>query len=250
MENTGKRFPEVDILRGTAIVLMVVYHIFFDLVYLGDFDFSINKGILLLIGRSAAILFIFTAGLALTLSHSRYIRNTVEEKAFLKYLKRGGRIFGWGLLVTGVTWAIVPEVTIFFWILHFLGISIILGYFFLNYKAANLILGVIIAIIGFLIREVIVSSNYFLWLGLHSAGFITLDYFPVFPWFSVFLIGITAGNVFYEGYKRNFQFHYEQAIFPLNLLEWMGQKSLQLYLIHQPVLIAILYLSGVVRLPF
>jgi uncharacterized membrane protein len=245
-----RRFPEVDILRGTAIVLMIIYHTFFDLDYLGSFDFQINGGILLVIGRSAAILFIFTAGLSLTLSSSRHRLETGKEKPFMEFLKRGGRIFGWGLLITVVTWLVVPQAVIIFGILHFLGVSIVLGYFFLNYKITNLVLAGIIAFLGIIFREIALPTDFLLWLGLHSPDFTTLDYFPLFPWFSVFLMGIATGNFLYGNYERKFSLPFRRLFSPQTLPGRLGRNSLGTYLLHQPVLIGLLYFSGLVELPF
>jgi len=248
MHRDDNRFPEIDILRGIAILLMVAYHIFFDLDYLGKFDFAMNSGILWIVGRTAAHLFIFTAGISLTLSYSKYRIETGEKKAFWKFLKRGLRIFNWGILITFVTWMIVPEATIVFGILHFLGVSVIIGYFFLNFRTINIPGALLVIALGFLFRDISTSTDWFLWLGLHSPEFTTLDYFPIFPWFATFLIGITAGNALYPEHRRVFSFPYNTDRFPSGMLKWMGQKSLMIYLVHQPVIIPILYLLGLVEI--
>ncbi|MBP2029291.1 putative membrane protein [Methanohalophilus levihalophilus] len=244
------RFPEIDILRSLAILLMVIYHIFFDLDYLGNFDFAVNSGILRVIGRSAAILFIFTSGISLSLSYSKYRIETGNKKAFGKYLKRGFRIFNLGILITFVTWILVPEATILFGILHFLGVAAVLGYFFLNSKSINIPIALIVIILGFAFRGIRTSTDWFLWLGLHSPGFTTLDYFPIFPWFAVFLMGITVGNARYPGHRRKFSLPYNTDGILLTTMAKLGRRSLLIYLIHQPMIIVILYLLGLIELPF
>jgi uncharacterized membrane protein len=244
------RFPEIDILRGVAIILMVVYHIFYDLDYLGIYRFSMNSGTLRIIGRFAAHLFIFTAGISLTLSNSRFRKENGQKSAFPKVLKRGFHIFCWGMIITFVTWMLVPEKTIVFGILHFLGVAIILGYFFLDSSALNIPIALIVIIMGFLFKDINASTNWFLWLGLHSPEFTTLDYFPVFPWFATMLIGITTGSSLYPEYRRAFSFPYNTNGFLSVMLGGLGQQSLMIYLVHQPVIISIMYCVGKMQLPF
>ncbi|SDW34918.1 heparan-alpha-glucosaminide N-acetyltransferase [Methanohalophilus halophilus] len=246
-----QRFWEVDLLRGCAIVLMIIYHTFYDLDLLGNFSFAVNQGELWIIGRSSAVLFIYTAGIALSLSYSRYrLKHPENRNPWQKYVKRGIRLFLWGGLITAVSWFAFPSMSIIFGILHFLGISIIFAYPLIEKKHANLIIAGVVIAIGFYLKTIRVPNDWFLWLGLHSTSFQTLDYFPLLPWFGLVLIGIATSNHLYPGYERRFSIPDMTELAPVRLLTAMGKRSLAMYLLHQPAIILILYLLGLIRFPF
>ncbi|WP_340820308.1 heparan-alpha-glucosaminide N-acetyltransferase [Methanolobus sp. WCC4] len=238
-----ERFFEVDAFRGIAILLMVTYHFFFDLDFLGIHEFNMHSGILLVTGRSAAILFIFLVGVSLTLSYSKASLSGKDKKAILIHnLKRGAGIFGWGLVITVVTATFLERGTIYFGILHLIGVSIILAYPFLRYRKLNLVLGLF-----FLSAHIFMDSAYadipwLLWLGIKPHGFYTLDYFPLVPWFGLVLLGIFAGNSLYPDYRRSFRMCNcgENAV--VRVLGYLGKRSLLIYLVHQPVIVGILFL--------
>jgi len=237
-----ERFWEIDALRGIAVVAMVLYHFSYDLAYFGLFDVGFfRSGLGLNTGRLIGGSFIFLAGLSLTLSYGRATAS--GGKLFRKYLSRGLRIFSYGLAITLLTWIFLPEGTIVFGILHLIGASIILAYPFLRLKFANVVLGVACIAAGFLLRGLDVHSPWLVWLGTDPTFFM-LDYWPIFPWFGVMLLGVAAGNALYgDRMKRATPpTPRPQAVLPLAFL---GRHSLAVYLIHQPVLLAALILLGV-----
>lgn len=234
-----ERFWEIDFLRGLAIIKMIIFNWSFALFYLGIYTF--NEG-LMLPGLAAAV-FIFLSGLSLTISYSR-IRKWKRRDIYKKYFSRGLMIFAYGLIITAITYLTFPEAFIIFGILHFLGISIILGQFFLNYKRFNIFLGLLIIVLGFYIQNLSVDSPWFLWLGFAPNTFFTFDYFPLLPWFGVSLLGIFFGNVFYENGKRKFNIKDHSKNPVVSFLSLLGRKSLYIYLAHQPLLIIFLMIFG------
>jgi uncharacterized membrane protein len=85
-----------------------------------------------------------------------------------------------------------------------------------------------------------------LWLGFVPYNFYTLDYFPIFPWFGLVLIGIFLGNKFYQDGKRGFKLPDLSGSFIVDLLGTLGRNSLAIYLVHQPIIVATLFLLGIV----
>jgi len=251
MKDLNKRFWEIDVLRGLAIMLMVIYHLIFDLTYFGIFSFNLSSGFLWWFARAVAFIFLFLVGVSLTLSYTRSQLKGIRQEngaLFPKYLKRGVKIFSLGLLVTLATWMFIPEDFIVFGVLHFIGMAIVLEYPFLNKKYLNLVLGFIFIIAGFILAQFPVSYSWLLWLGLKPAGFITVDYFPLFPWLGVVSLGIFTGKILYPGYKRRFHLPNLSKNPSIEIFSFMGRHSLLIYLLHQPLLIMILYLIGVLDL--
>jgi len=251
MKDLNKRFWEIDVLRGLAILLMVIYHLIFDLTFFGIFSFNLSSGVLWWFARAVAFIFLFLVGVSLTLSYTRtHLQGQKhgEKRLFSKYFKRGVKIFSLGLLVTLATWMFIPEDFIVFGVLHFIGIAIILEYPFLNKKYLNLILGLIFISTGFVLAQFTVSYPWLLWLGLKPAGFITVDYFPLLPWLGVVSLGLFTGKILYPDYKRRFQLPDLSKNPSIGIFSFMGRHSLLIYLLHQPLLILILYLMGLLNL--
>lgn len=246
-KSAQKRFWEIDFLRGIAILLMIIFHALYDFNYFGGYNFDLDSGPWAIVGRTSAIMFIVVVGISLTLSRSRAAEmNLTKPELYQKYLKRGVRIFSWGLLITLITWLFLRDEVIVFGILHFIGLSIILAYPFLRLRTFNLLIGAGIIVSGLYVREFAFDFPWLLWLGFMPYGFHTLDYFPVLPWFGVTLMGIFAGNSLYPDHTRKFFLKDRTGFFTVRLFCMLGRRSLLIYLIHQPALIVVLYLLGFV----
>jgi len=240
-----QRFWEIDFLRGLAIIMMIVFHLLYDLTCFGRCDLNLHSGFWIYFGRATATIFIFLVGVSLTLSFSRAMKiRSPEQKLYLKYIKRGLKIFSWGLIITFVTWIFLRAVFVRFGILHLIGISIILSYPFLKLRYWNLLLGITIISLGIYLKNVTFGFHWLVWLGFMPDHFCTVDYFPVFPWFGVVLIGVFFGNLLYPDYTRKFDLWDISNFDVVGLFCRLGRHSLVIYLIHQPILITLLYLLG------
>ena len=243
----NKRFWEIDFLRGIAILLMILFHALFDFNYFGGYNFDLHSGLWLYVGRTSALMFIFLVGVSLTLSHSNAIgMNMSKREMYKKYIKRGGKIFSWGLIITLLTWLSLKDGVVVFGILHFIGLSIILAYPFLKLRPHNLTIGAGIIFAGLHLDKFAFDFPWLIWLGLKPHNFYTLDYYPLFPWFGIILIGIFVGNSLYPNYTRKFDLKDRSGFLPIRLFCMLGRRSLLIYLIHQPILIALLYLLDMV----
>jgi uncharacterized membrane protein len=236
-----ERLWEIDFFRGIAIILMIIFNYSFALLYLRIY--VLNDGFLYwyVFPRFIGGMFIFLAGLSLTLMYSQ-IKN--KKDSHKKFFSRGLKIFGYGLLITAITYLTFPEAFIIFGILHFIGISIILGSFFLKYNKLNLVLGLLIILFGFYLQSFSFNFSYLLWLGFTPQNFYTFDYWPILPWFGVTLLGIFFGNLLYKNGKRNFKIKDFSNSFVTRFLDFLGRNSLSIYLIHQPLLVIILLVLG------
>ena len=213
------RLWEVDLSRGIAIILMIIFNWSFALYYLNIYAF--NGGFLYwyVFPRFIGGMFIFIAGLSLTLAYGQ-----IKKEFHKRFFSRGLKIFGLGILITVVTYLTFPEAFIIFGILHFIGISIILGQFFLKYKRLNLLLGLLLIAIGFYLQNFSFSSPWLLWLGFTPKNFYTFDYWPILPWFGVTLLGIYFGNFLYKNGKRNFKIRDLSNMVIVKFLAFLGRK--------------------------
>ncbi|MBL7160666.1 MAG: DUF1624 domain-containing protein [Candidatus Aenigmarchaeota archaeon] len=229
----AERFWEVDFARGIAIVMMLLSNFLFDLYFFAGCS-SCYAGFWFYFARATAFLFILLAGVSLTLSYSR-----LESKAvFKKYMKRGLRIFSWGILITIITWALIGEGFVLFGILHLIGVSVILGHLLLRFRFLNLVLGLTLIIASFFLQN-ISGHAWLLWTGLAPYGFFSIDYTPLIPWFGVFLIGIFLGNSIYPKGKQRLPKNTNPIVKGLSLL---GRRSLLIYFAHQPIFIVLLFM--------
>jgi len=241
--NRYERFWEIDSLRGIAILMMIAFHVLFDLSYVGASNFNVHAGFWLYLARATATIFLLLVGISLTLSYSRALHvKEPEQKLYRKYLTRGSTIFAWGLVITVLTWIFLREGFVVWGILHLIGISIIVAYPLLKFRYGNLVLGISFMALGLFLKNVTVTMPWFLWLGLTPQHFYSVDYFPILPWFGVVLIGVFLGNTLYTNYTRNFKLRDLSQVKGIRLLNFLGRHSLFIYLIHQPILITVLYL--------
>ena len=240
------RYWEIDALRGIAVILMIIYHICFALTFLGIVSLPIQTLPFLLFLYPIGTIFLLLVGISLTLKFSRTKRRDIPQKRFFDFFKQGTRIFSLGLLITVATFIYPHDGFILFGVLHCIGISIILGYFFVSRPMLSLFLGVSLVFFGVLLTGIRIDFPWLVWLGFRPVGFYTLDYFPLLPWFGVSLIGIFLGNWFYPMGKRKFTIKKRVSHPLLTAIIFLGQHSLPIYLIHQPIILGILFIFFIV----
>ena len=245
VESPTVRFWEVDFLRGVAILLMVLYHLVFDLNYFAVYDIDVSSGFWLAVARFTASLFLLLVGLSLTLSHSRAQLLGQEDRFRLRLLKRSAWILGLALGITIVTYLFIGKGFVVFGVLHLIGLSLLLAYSFLQLQRASIIFGLLFILLGIYLQNISVGFPWLLWLGLAPPGFYSVDYFPVFPWFGVILVGMGLGSLLYPGYRRRIPVPDLAGSPFVRGLAFLGRNSLAIYLVHQPMIIALLYLGGV-----
>jgi uncharacterized membrane protein len=235
------RIWEIDFLRGLSIILMVFYHVLYDLSEMGGMRTVLGIGINLsglfwLVAQNFfAGLFIILCGISSTLSRSN--------------IRRALKLLGFAVIITAVTYIYNSSSAIHFGILHCLGVCILIyGLTFEKSKpltcvgVAAVVFGLSAALFLFM-RNVPVRFNWLLPLGITSTTYTSLDYFPLLPWLGVYLAGAALGKSVYA--RR-------QTLIPKRLPETFinaaGRHSLLIYIIHQPVILAALYLAGLIRL--
>ncbi len=239
-ENQGdSRFWEVDLVRGIAVLLMILFHTIFDLNFFGIAPIPPYSGIWRYVGLSSALLFLLLVGASLHISYFRRMGRG-ENPWIWHYLARSAEIFSLGLLVTVVTYLFVGEGFIVFGILHCIGVSILMAIPFFGRPVWSLVGAIVSLVLGF-VAGTVSGPMWALWIGIHPETFSTLDYYPLFPWFGVVLLGLYLGSLLYpNGVRRTVRLPVPSR--HLAPVTWMGRHSLAIYLCHQPILLGILAL--------
>ena len=227
--------------------MMVVFHTAFDLRFLNIAPVIVSTGFFRLLALATAGLFLFLVGVSLSIS-AAYAETRLSRRQFVeKYLLRGAFIFSLGLGITVITWLVIPGMFIRFGILHLIGLAVMASPLYSRYSWQNLLLGAVFIALGPVMAG-IRGSSWLLWSGIHPPVFASVDYTPIFPWLGVVLIGVFAGSMIYPFGARRPGF----SSFSSPPLEFLGRHSLLIYLVHQPVIIAVLLLlfSGSISVPF
>lgn len=220
--------------------MMVIYHLVYDLYYFGVSDAIFTNPFWFYFQRVTASAFILLVGVSLALRVQR-IDAAGQTLAFAPFARRGLLILGWGIVITLITWLVLgPAMAIRFGILHFIGVSIMLAYPFVRWRQRNLALGLALFVAGKIVQQLSIEQPWLLWLGVEPVGYTYVDYFPLLPWFGVVLIGIWLGNTAYQDAERRFYLPDWQLPTVTAPLGWLGRHSLTIYLIHQPLLFALL----------
>jgi uncharacterized membrane protein len=236
------RFWEIDLLRGIAIVMMIIFHSLYYLNYFNIYKMSLYSGPILIYVYLVGTIFILLVGVSLSLSYSRVENLLAKKDLRLKYVKRGFTIFCLGLFITVVTWFYVSGGFVVFGVLHCIGLSIILAYPFLRFRYQNLFLGIFLIVIGVILRDMVFDFNWLVWLGFMPSNFYSIDYFPLLPWFGVVLVGIFLGNSLYHKYKRVFSLRDFSGLKPFRFFCFLGRYSLIIYFLHHIILLFIMYI--------
>lgn len=234
------RYWELDLLRTLAIAMMILYHLLFDLSVFYGFDIDVNHGLWKLFARCTAILFLLLSGMSTVISEERkQAENMPQSERWQRRIRRSSVILAAAMTVSLATAIVDPQTWVRFGILHLVGVGTLLLPFFLRYKHWNLLLGALITVLGFQILGMPATTPFLIPLGFMPPYFQSVDYFPLLPWFGIMLIGAGLGHLFYVRF-RGWRPDIDHPV--LHALAWPGRHSLLLYLVHQPVIVACLWM--------
>lgn len=228
------RYPLIDILRGVAICGMLIFHIHFDIQNFFTYSSAWISIFWEILWKLSAFLFITIAGFSFAYAYKKYSASIVS-----KYIKYALKLWLIALCISFVTYMLSPEVAVWFGILHFFSIAFLLLLLLKDLYRFNMFL---IVLIGCLLYIFPIDSQsktlFLLWLGeWYSSG----DYYPLFPYFWVLLFGYISGQYFL---KKNLS-HYLELNTSNTIsrgFEYIGKHSLFIYIVHQPVILGVLYL--------
>lgn len=229
----SKRFWEIDFARGIALIMMLISNFVTDLQFF--LGYSEHKIFWKFFAYATASLFVSISGLSLWISHAR------GRKSIKKYLLRFTKLFGLGVLITLTTYLLLERGTIYFGVLHFLGVASLLVIPFYQLGWKNIFITPLFLLGREIVREIHAETLFLLPLGITPHQFFTLDYFPIFPWFGVFLLGTAVGGIVYPNGQRKFNINNLDNP-AIDFICFIGRNTLKIYVIHQPVFVGLLML--------
>ena len=239
------RIGAIDVLRGLALLAMATYHFTWDLEFFGVADpGTASMGPMKWYARGIASTFLMLAGVSLVLAHHAGIN-------WPSFRKRLAMVAGAALLITIGTFFAMSRGFIFFGILHQIALGSLIGLAFLRLPAMLMLAAaaVMIAAPHFL-RSAFFDAPALWWVGLSSVDPVSNDYVPVLPWTGMVLIGMALGKLAakYGVFERLRPFQAGKTR-PGAALSFLGKHSLAFYLIHQPVMLACLYIFTFINPP-
>lgn len=237
------RMASFDVIRGFSVVSMVLFHLCYDLRFVYGRGLTWFAPPLQDIWRaSISWTFLFVAGCMCSFSRNG--------------LKRSLRYLTAALAVWVVTSLAAVDTPINFGIIFCMGASTLLenlldrcGVRVAGWRAAAVLFSLFLLLRGvphgyvglaglrielprFLYASPLLSP-----LGLPGPGFASGDYYPLIPYTLMYLTGTAVGRQWRDtGYPevlRNLE---------CPPLAWVGRKALPIYLLHQPLIIAVLEL--------
>lgn len=237
------RLPEIDSLRGICVLLMIVFHLLFDLYWLGIAPNWFASPFWNIWGKITAIGFLLIVGVTLQLWYRVQPSDLSIQLLTQATIKRAWRVLVWASVITGVTWLINRELTVWFGILHLIGISTATSGLWLRHMRVFLYLYGLGFLSWWLLSPAQIEHHWLLALGFSPPMYSSFDYFPIFPWLLFIVVGVGLAQFFTEDQLRHHRLN--RLIYFLRSTHWLqvvGRHSLSIYLIHQPILIAALWL--------
>lgn len=222
------RYPLIDAARGVAIIAMVVFHVAWDLYFLGFSVIDISTDpVWTAFQKTIVTSFLALAGVSLWFGHGRGIR-------WRSIWRREAILVAAALAVSAGTWLAFGDYFAFFGVLHAIALFSLLALPFLRVKPlVTAAIGVAVIIAPLLVTHPLMRERWLAWIGFWPLSPSTADIVPVFPWFGVVLLGLAAAKAL-DG----------RSFWTLSAPRWlaiMGRWSLVIYLLHQPLLYGGLY---------
>ena len=233
----SSRLHLLDEVRGACILYVLFYHFMYDLDTLfGIIDFPyLWSDTMQFLRMGFVILLMLLSGISCTLSKNNF--------------RRALKLLCAALFISLITYWVVGSDYVLFGILHFFSFAIFVYCLTGKYlkklptKTFSLLFGVLFLMtfdiyngsLSLLEWELSLPSFLYnkFWLvpfGFGMEGFSSIDYYPVFPWIFIFLIGALYGE-WLRTHRVPTLFHTVHLPF----LSTIGRHTLFLYLVHQPI---------------
>lgn len=229
-----QRIATIDIIRGIAISGVVLFHVVWDLEFAGFIDGVAGHPAWLMFGRSLAGTFMVLVGVSLVLAHRGHVR-------WGSFSRRLGTIVLAAAAITVVTRLAFPTSFVYFGILHAIAVATLVGALFLRTTASVcLAAGSLVLALPLVLESPTFDSRWLAWIGFAAQPPPSNDFVPVFPWVGLTLLGMAGMKWLSAWLTKAGLVQSPRSGRLARGFAWMGKKSLLVYLIHQPILLAII----------
>lgn len=232
------RAPLLDVARGVALVGMGVYHLVWDLGFFGliprDWPYDPR---FVFFGHVVAASFLAMVGVSLALA----ARDGLNLASFWRRL---GRVVGAALLVSAATYWAFPDSFIFFGVLHCIAAASVLALLFLRAPwPLTLLAGAAIIALPLWGGSLYLESIQW-WSGLGVIEPRSNDWRPMFPWSGFTLLGLGATRAAQAWRAGGGLARWRGEGRVARTLALGGRHSLLIYLVHQPILLAFVFVAA------
>lgn len=244
MKNPNNRVYILDALRGIAVIGMIIHH--------GYVLLNLLKGIEIPFFTSPLFEVLQTLFVSVFLLVSGICTNYSRSIA-----KRGAIVFGAAIIITLVTAVLLPALNvrgleIYFGILHMFGLAML---FYALLKpvldrcdpfiicVVSVILYILWSIWMYFVPFASTRYNVFMIFGFPTQEFYSADYYPLFPYFFMFVTGTAIGR-----YVKEMKFPRWFYTCRIPIFEFIGRHSLLVYLLHQPIIFGLILLFDILFL--
>lgn len=221
------RAPYLDSLRGIAVIWMIIFHSAYDLRLFHYLDWDFTTGFWFAFPRVIAFTFLFCVGISLHFGHTPMVNWIAIKK---RSLKLGISAF----MVSVVTYFVFPSQWIFFGTLHCILVGSVLGVLLVNRRKIALSLFLILITLQY-------GFNYDIKWVSSILQKPSMDFIPIYPWFWAIILGILSAP-----YLSRIPLLTRMK--PQPFLNFLGQHSLVIYLVHQPVIFGLIWAVTFIRL--
>ncbi|MBX3611433.1 MAG: DUF1624 domain-containing protein [Hydrogenophaga sp.] len=242
------RFDRIDRLRALALLWMTVYHFCFDLDHFGLIDQAFLSDPFWTTQRAAIVsLFLFTAGLSQAVA-------VHQGQGWARFWRRWAQVAGAAVLVSIGSWLVFPRTFIYFGVLHGIAVMLVLVRLSAGWGRWLWPLGALALLLAWWAPTAIATWPELAALnhpGPNVLGFIsrkpfTEDYVPLLPWLGVMWWGMSAGQWVIRHRPQWLGGAATPKGMVARLMAGWGRWSLSYYLLHQPVLMGLVWLTTLV----
>ena len=219
---------------------MIIYHFYWDLGYFGFIDLRVvTQGLGLIIAQLIGLSFITIAGIA---SRLQSLTNSYKSKM----VRRIFRLMSISIAISILTFIIDKSNFIFFGILHFLSVCSLISLILIKIKSNFQLLLICLGTGLISISEITFNIPFiFSWLGFSKELPLTNDFYPIIPWITFYFFGFWLGGIINKIPNKKYQNLSNtdpQLSVVLKLIEYVGRKSLIIYILHQPLLFSLFFI--------